>query len=135
MTLIYILIFLVICFCIYKLLKRMSNKKIPLWNPEDESDLVDILSHIYSSATLENLKSVFAEGVRRRPKHHDLFKIAMEEKQQQITQNHPILSFETRESKARKIWILSFCTYYFLFWLAFVNFKFGSPTEGLLESL
>jgi len=136
---IYVLIFLVVCFGIYKLLRRMSNKRNarPLWSPEDEEDLKDILSRIYSSVTLENLKDVFSEGVRGHPRYHDLFNVAMEEKKQQIAQNTPVSLFEIKESKTRKTWILSFCANYFIYWLSFVvaMFFIDSPTEGPLVRL
>lgn len=136
---IYVLVFLVICFGLYKILRRMSNKRNskPLWYQEDEKDLNDILSRIYSSVTLENLKDLFAEGVRCRPRYHDLFKVAMEERHQQITQNIPVLSFEAKESKTRKRWMFAFCANYFLYWLSIVStvFPIDSPNEEPLIGL
>lgn len=133
----YILIFLLVCFGIYKL-RQMSIERNtrPLWNTEDEECLKDILSQIYSSVTLENLKDVFGGGVRRKPMYHDLFSVAMEEKKQQITQNS-ISSFEIKESNTRKTWILSFCGYFFLCWLLIILavFFIDSPTEGLSARL
>ena len=107
---IYILIFLVFCFGIYLILRVIRNKRKAksLWNSEDEKDLKDILSRIYSADTVENLRSVFGEGVRCYPMYHDLFKIAMEERQQEITQNTHNSSFEIKEKKIRRTWVLAF---------------------------
>lgn len=135
---IYILVFIAICFCAYKLLMRMSRKRNskPLWHSEDENDLNDLLSRIYSSVSLENLRGLLAEGVRCHPRYHDLFKVAIDERQQQI-KNTPVLSFEAKESKTRKTWIFSFYANYCIYWLSFVVtiFLIDSPSEGPLVRL
>lgn len=129
----YVLVFLVVCFCLYKFVRRMNKRRNAklLWNPKDEENLSDILNRIYSSSDLENLQNIFIEGIRKHPKYHNLFKVAMEEREQQIAKNTLILSFEAKESKTRKTWLLSFFTYHFIYWLSFMGaiFFIDSPIE------
>ena len=131
---IYIILFLILCFGIYKLYMRASRKRNarPMYLPEDETDLKDILSRIYSSANLENLQSIFAEGFRSLPRYHDLLNVAIEEKSREITQNTSTLSFEARESKTRKTWLLAlFLTQSIKWLLGVISILFmDSPEEG-----
>lgn len=133
-----VLVFLVVCFCLYKFVMRISKKRNakPLWNPKDEENLSDILNRIYSSSDLENLQNIFIEGIRKYPKYHDLFKVAMEEREQQIAKYMPILSFEEKEHKTRKTWVLSFYAYSFICWLlAIAKSLTGSPIKDPWEKL
>ena len=114
-----VLIFLIACFGLYRLFKRIRNKKArPLWGIKDENHLKDALSKIYSSTSLEDLSKSFKESVTSYPKYHDLLNTAKEEVDQKITQNTIPVTFEEKESKVRKMWLIALCAQYFIGWLS-----------------
>ncbi len=105
-----ILVILGICFGIYKLARCISKKRNnrPLWRPKDESYLKDVLGRIYSAASLEHLQRLAAEEIKFYSRYRYLFRVAKEEKQQEIAQTTPAMSFEEKESRTRKRWFVSF---------------------------
>jgi hypothetical protein len=107
----------------------MGLKKL---NPMDENALKNILNRIYASANLENLSDLFGEGVRNYPKYHDLLNAAMEEKGQELTKDTSA-SFEVKENKVRKTWLIIFCVNYILNWLSFayVTIRMDDLEKGL----
>jgi hypothetical protein len=114
----FVAILIKIGFDVYRFIKKRNSR--PLWDPLDEEGLRAILRSIYSSSNLENLKIAFGEGIKDLPKYHDLIKVAMEEKKQEINPNNSEVLFEIREKKIRKRWILSFFTFHLQYWLFFV---------------
>lgn len=109
-------------------MRKQGNAK-PLWHPSEKEDLQKILNRMDSSTTIESLNNEFVEAVKAYPKYQNLFKVAQQEKHQQI--DNSILSFEGRERKTRKKWLWSFFLYYVIFFLLFAVgiLISGSPQE------
>jgi hypothetical protein len=113
----------------------MSDKKRTksLWEPKDEEGLKGILSKISSSANLQSLNDSFCEAVSVFPNYYDLFHLAMQDKHREISGIAPASSFESKERKARKMWIWLFCFNWFCVLLFIfvqsleLGFEFAAP--------
>ena len=118
-----VLFSITLCLCMYALLRRIREKRNsrPLWLPEHEDDLKAALNRIYAATCVDILKSTVAEEIRCYPRYHNIFTAATDERYATIAQeNASNSSFEIREAKARKMWLIAFSGNWLLSWIFFM---------------
>lgn len=96
-------------FGLYKIINWIA-KKIDLrslWKAKDEQRVKNALIRLYLAPSLDALKCVFNEERKAIPKYNFFLKAAFREQAQQMYACSSQLSFEIREQKARKVWVIA----------------------------
>lgn len=92
----------------------MGSKKV--WKSEDEENLKASVKRIYSAQNVDELKTIEIEEIKARPKYHDFFARASEERHAQLTDQSYDLIFATKEKKARRNWLIFFSLNFLFNW-------------------
>ena len=96
----YVLIFLALCFGVYKLYRKRNPK--PLWSPDEEADLKVSIKKIFSADTVDAARSIAVIEMRKYTDYLYLLEVACEERCAEIIKKNYSSSFEQKERWVRK---------------------------------